>query len=233
MKHHPRMRRVERASVATVAAIAAIAAIAACGGRAENTSSSPSAPAHSPSPDGGSCPVAVPPEHSACDVLGARCDYGQCEPGVASIECVPDGWAYHVVACEPPGGAVPPSPTGCPAQEPLASTPCTTDARDVCAYHKSQCNFAGGYISERDYVCADGGVGVPGVWTVVPTPECPPATNICPSTVPTNGALCRTAPECSYGDCNGKPTTIAKCLDDNWHLLYPPCIPPSDAGSDG
>jgi len=155
------------------------------------------------------CPVERPASGTACDSDETRCEY---EPGdycgPTEVICWDGIWQDVPSTCNPPAPAV------CPEDAPNNGEACDKTL-ELCEY-ETDCDIP---IEAR---CVDGS------WD---TPEviCNPPPPVCPDEVPTAGEPCGgfEAPVCTYGDCDGAPTTEAECTDGKWVVSEFTCDPPS------
>lgn len=198
---------LRRPFVVTVATVAAAAA--ACGGELDGESTA------DPMLESAACPAAQPTAGSCSLAAGTKCTYGDCG-GVptTTATCRANGtWEFVSMSCNPP---VPVDV--CPAEEPVAGSPCAVDPAERCGYKPC---YGTPSVSAR---CEDS------VWAVAEM-TCNPAPPLeaCPTEAPAEGAPCNVDPAetCEYGDCYGVVTTTAVCNEQKtWNVTEVSCNPP-------
>lgn len=161
-----------------------------------------------------SCPAAQPAEGAACDPAfdPASCNYGWSEcargPSVTAL-CEGNAWRLAVATCNPP-------PPTCPAQAPQRGTSCVL-------LPGTQCTYGDCYGSPTTWARCESGT-----WQVAEA-SCNPPPPVCPAEAPRNGDPCGlpTVPSaCTWGDCEGAPTTFARCVAGRWYVETRTCDTP-------
>ncbi|MEZ4394931.1 MAG: hypothetical protein R3A48_27970 [Polyangiales bacterium] len=201
------MRRRPGLRAPLVVTVVAGAALAACGGAVVT----PTVVCPSEAPvDGASCAPAS---------RGGTCGYGSCQ-GRPVTQAVCDAsslrWRVRSTPCvvTPPRRACPPS------------RPAQGDACDV-ALDPQTCNYGWSDCLRGPEVTA---ICEANTWRLA-VATCNPPPPTCPATAPTTGASCAlpSSTPCNYGDCNGSPTTFARCEAGVWIVAEASCNPPPPA----
>lgn len=160
------------------------------------------------------CPTETPREGAACDAAldPASCNYGWSDctrgPQVTAL-CQGGAWRIALSTCNPP------APT-CPTAAPQSGTSCGL-------LPGTQCTYGDCYGSPTTFARCE-----QGTWQVAEA-SCNPPPPVCPLTAPADGDPCGYplgAPACTYGNCNGTPTTYARCESGRWNVATASCNPP-------
>jgi len=176
------------------------------------------------------CPATAPADGAPCQSgFGiAVCPYGPPGCGTDSFVATCGGestgrWIRHAARCN--------TEPACPTYEPGSNTFCTPDNgnNEYCVYGSTNpCD-----TRHRAYRCDDTGRYTPSISTCNPPPP------FCPTEVPADGTMCNsqmsTRP-CNWGDCGGRASAEATCVNNRWVTRIEPCEqdagPPQDGGSE-
>lgn len=134
----------------------------------------------------------------------------------ASAAAVLDaGCGANVVTGNPP-----PTTESCPASLPQQGAACDpASVPDHCGYGSTP--GCAGLPQHTAFCDAD-----TNAWRVIPSSCNPPPVQTCPQTAPTDGTFCYSDIRCTYGDCDGRPTTEASCSGNRWSVTTSTCNPP-------
>jgi hypothetical protein len=165
-------------------------------------------------PPAPACPPSAPATDDPC-VGALSCNYGDCAGAPTTYaRCESGRWQVAESSCNPP-----PPMTACPPTAPLPGAPCAIpNGGPVCTF--GSCADGGSFPTA---LCLDGRWALQTV-TCEPTPV-----PVCPGAPPEQGAACGRpsfAPPCTWGDCNGAPTTFGACVGGRWEVNIRSCETP-------